>query len=121
MSDSRDCSGDVRDPISGLRDPADAAIEAQYRAASSEQPGAAADAAILALARTEAAASAEESASLYAAMGNRAMGLNIALGDLDEKDRGAGNFGNFHHEDWFAGAKDVRTQLRHFGTLWIMK
>jgi SSS family solute:Na+ symporter len=52
-------------------------------------------------------------------MGDRAMGLNIALGDLDEKEKGAGNFGNFHHEDWFAGAKDVRTQLRHWGTLWI--
>lgn len=54
------------------------------------------------------------------AMGDRAMGLNIALGDLDEKERGAGNFGHFHHEDWFAGAKNVRTQLRHWGTLWIM-
>lgn len=53
------------------------------------------------------------------AMGDRAMGLNIALGDLDEKERGAGNFGNFHHEDWFAGAKNVRTQLRHWGTLWM--
>jgi SSS family solute:Na+ symporter len=53
-------------------------------------------------------------------MGNRPMGINIALGDLDEKERGRGNFGNFHHEDWFAGAKDVRTQLRHWGTLWIM-
>ncbi len=53
------------------------------------------------------------------AMGDRAMGLNIALGDLDEKSRGAGNFGNFHHEDWFAGAKDIRTQLRQWGTLWI--
>jgi len=52
-------------------------------------------------------------------MGDRAMGLNIALGDLDRKETGAGNFGNFHHEDWFAGAKDVRTQLRHWGTLWI--
>lgn len=52
-------------------------------------------------------------------MGDRAMGLNIALGDLDEKEKGAGNFGNFHHEDWWAGAKDVRTQLRHWGTLWI--
>jgi SSS family solute:Na+ symporter len=52
-------------------------------------------------------------------MGDRAMGLNIALGDLDEKEKGAGNFGNFHHEDWFAGAKNVRTQLRHWGTLWI--
>jgi len=27
------------------------------------------------------------------AMGDRKMGLNIALGDLDEKDRGVGNFG----------------------------
>ena len=54
------------------------------------------------------------------ALGNRPMGLNIALGDLDEKERGAGNFGNFHHEDWFAGAKDLRTQLRQWGTLWMM-
>lgn len=53
------------------------------------------------------------------ALGDRAMGLNIALGDLDEEKKGAGNFGNFHHEDWFAGAKNVRTQLRHWGTLWI--
>ncbi|MBC7927561.1 MAG: hypothetical protein H7039_18095 [Bryobacteraceae bacterium] len=49
--------------------------------------------------------------------GRREVGLNIALGDLDQKERGAGNFGNFHHEDWWSGAKDVRTQLRHFGTL----
>lgn len=54
------------------------------------------------------------------AMGDRAMGLNIAIGDLDEKEKGKGNFGNFHHEEWFAGAKNVRTQLRHWGTLWIM-
>ncbi len=53
------------------------------------------------------------------ALGDRAMGLNIALGDLDEKERGKGNFGHFNHEDWWAGAKNVRTQLRHFGTLWI--
>jgi SSS family solute:Na+ symporter len=53
------------------------------------------------------------------AMGDRAMGLNIALGDLDEKEKGAGNFGHFHHEDWWAGAKDVRTQLKNWGTLWI--
>jgi solute:Na+ symporter, SSS family len=53
------------------------------------------------------------------AMGDRAMGLNIALGDLDEKEKGRGNFGNFHHEDWWAGAKDVRTQLRQWGTLWM--
>ncbi len=53
-------------------------------------------------------------------MGDRPMGLNIALGDLDEKERGAGNFGNFNHEDWWAGAKDTRTQLRMWGTLWLM-
>ena len=53
-------------------------------------------------------------------MGDKPVGLNIALGDLDEKERGKGNFGNFHHEDWWAGAKNIRTQLRHFGTLWIM-
>jgi SSS family solute:Na+ symporter len=52
-------------------------------------------------------------------LGDRAMGLNIALGDLDQKEKGTGNFGNFHHEDWWAGAKDVRTQLRHWGTLWM--
>ena len=55
-----------------------------------------------------------------ASLGDRAVGLNIALGDLDQKERGAPNFGNFHHEDWFTGAKDTRTQLRQFGTLWIM-
>ncbi len=53
------------------------------------------------------------------AMGDRAMGLNIALGDLDEKAKGAGNQFNFHHEDWFSGAKNTRTQLRQWGTLWI--
>ena len=50
-------------------------------------------------------------------LGPRTVGLNIALGDLDEKSKGAGNFGNFHHEDWWAGATNVRTQLRHFGAL----
>lgn len=52
-------------------------------------------------------------------MGDRAVGLNIALGDLDEREKGEGNFGNFHHEDWWAGHKGTRTQLRQFGTLWI--
>jgi SSS family solute:Na+ symporter len=52
-------------------------------------------------------------------MGDRAMGLNIALGDLDEPEKGAGNFGNFHHEEWWAGTPKERTQLRHWGTLWI--
>lgn len=53
------------------------------------------------------------------AMGDRAMGLNIALGDLDERPKGEGNFGHFHHEDWFAGAKGLRTELQQWGTLWI--
>jgi SSS family solute:Na+ symporter len=48
------------------------------------------------------------------------MGLNIALGDLDEKEKGNGNFGHFHHEDWFAGEKNTRTQLRQWGTLRLM-
>ena len=52
-------------------------------------------------------------------MGDRAMGLNIALGDLDEKERGVGRL-RFHHEDWLAGAKGARTELRHWGTLWMM-
>lgn len=50
-------------------------------------------------------------------LGDRPVGLNIALGDLDEPGKGAGNFGNFHHEEWFAGGKTTRTQLREWGTL----
>jgi SSS family solute:Na+ symporter len=53
------------------------------------------------------------------ALGDRAFGLNIAVGDLDRPEDGQGNFGNFRHEEWFAGAKNVRTQLRYWGTLWI--
>ena len=52
-------------------------------------------------------------------LGDRAMGLNIALGDIDEKERGQGNFANFHHEDWFAGTPKGRTRLKEWGTLWI--
>lgn len=48
------------------------------------------------------------------------MGLNIAVGDLDEKEKGAGNFGHFHHEDWFAGEKNKRTNVRQWGTLTMM-
>ena len=58
------------------------------------------------------------------ALGDRAMGLNIALGDIDERERGvddAGqpNFGHFRHEDWWAGHKNTRTNRKDFGTLWI--
>lgn len=52
-------------------------------------------------------------------MKDRAMGLNIAVGDLDTPQSGAGNFGNFHHEEWFAGDPQKRTELREWGTLWI--
>jgi SSS family solute:Na+ symporter len=52
-------------------------------------------------------------------MGKRKMGINIALGDLDEKRRGAGNFGNFHHEDWLTGEKDLRTLKREYGSLLV--
>ena len=53
------------------------------------------------------------------ALGDRAFGLNLAVGDLDEPEKGRGNFGLFHHEEWWAGAKDTPTQLRSWGTLWI--
>lgn len=53
------------------------------------------------------------------AQGGRAVGLNIAAGDLDEPEKGRGNFGNFHHEMWFAGTKDHATRVRYWGTLWI--
>lgn len=51
------------------------------------------------------------------AMGEREVGINIALGDLDTPEKGVGNFGNFHHEDWFSGGPKTRTQLNNFGTL----
>jgi SSS family solute:Na+ symporter len=54
-----------------------------------------------------------------ASMGRRKMGLNIALGDIDQEYRGAGNFAGFHHEDWFAGEKDLRTLLREYGSLYM--
>jgi hypothetical protein len=31
-----------------------------------------------------------------------------------------GNFGNFLHEDWLAGAKNKRTNLRQFGRLRLL-
>jgi SSS family solute:Na+ symporter len=52
-------------------------------------------------------------------MGDRPMGLNIAIGDLDTPESGAGNFGSFHHEEWFAGDPKKRTELREWGTLWL--
>jgi len=54
-------------------------------------------------------------------MDDTPMGLNIAVGDLDEPEKGEGNFANFHHEDWLAGEKNKRTQRRQWGTLWMMR
>ena len=51
------------------------------------------------------------------ALGETRLGLNIALGDLDQKEKGRGNFGNFHHEDWWSGHPKNRTWLNQFGTL----
>jgi len=50
-------------------------------------------------------------------MGEVRMGLNIAVGDLDEPEKGAGNFGNFHHEQWFSGRPHTRTDKREWGWL----
>ena len=49
--------------------------------------------------------------------GDRSVGLNIAVGDLDTPEKGAGNFGHFHHEEWFSGDPKRRTELREWGTL----
>ena len=48
------------------------------------------------------------------------VGLNIAVGDLDSPEKGIGQFGNFHHEQWWAGAPHTRTQKNNFGTLRLM-
>ncbi len=53
------------------------------------------------------------------ALGDRPMGLNILVGDLDEPERGADNPFGFHHENSFAGSRNTRTQLHDFGTLWM--
>ena len=54
------------------------------------------------------------------ALGETRLGLNLAVGDLDEKEKGKGNFGSFHHEDWWSGGPKTRTQLNNFGTLILM-
>jgi len=50
-------------------------------------------------------------------LGEWKMGLNLAVGDLDEKADGAGNMGNFHHENWWTGERDKRTWLKQWGTM----
>ncbi len=53
----------------------------------------------------------------YSPTTDATVGLNIAVGDLDRKEDGQGNFGNFHHEDWLSGHKNTRTELRDWTTL----
>ncbi|MBM3863021.1 MAG: hypothetical protein FJ385_03570 [Verrucomicrobia bacterium] len=48
------------------------------------------------------------------------MGFNIAICDTDTEEAGKGNFGSIHHEDWFAGERDRRTELRQWGVLRLM-
>ena len=47
------------------------------------------------------------------------VGLNLAVGDLDRPEDGKGNFGGFHHEQWWAGSPHTRTHKNNFGTLQI--
>jgi solute:Na+ symporter, SSS family len=47
------------------------------------------------------------------------MGLNISIGDFDTEKDGVGNWGNFRHENWWAGEKDKRTWLRQWGTMMV--
>jgi SSS family solute:Na+ symporter len=51
------------------------------------------------------------------ALGDRRMGVNILIGDLDRDDFAADNPYGFHHENSWAGARNTRTHLRDFGTL----
>ena len=50
-------------------------------------------------------------------LGTVKMGLNIAVQDLDRMEDGEGNFGNFNHEDWWAGEKDIPYFLNQWGTM----
>lgn len=48
------------------------------------------------------------------------VGLNFEIQDLDEKERGAGNWSNMHHIDyWTKVGSNSKTDLRSFGTLII--
>lgn len=55
-----------------------------------------------------------------ASLGEVRLGLNLAVGDLDRKEQGKGNFGSFHHEDWWSGGPKTRTDLADFGVLVLM-
>lgn len=53
------------------------------------------------------------------AMGDRPVGLNILIGDLDRDEFQRENPYGFHHENSWSGSKNTRTHLREFGTLWL--
>jgi SSS family solute:Na+ symporter len=53
-------------------------------------------------------------------LGEARVGLNLAVGDLDAKEKGKGNFGSFHHEDWWSGHPKNRTWLNQWGTLVLL-
>lgn len=52
-------------------------------------------------------------------MGIVKMGLNIGIQDLDNRDAAPLNWGRFHHEIWWAGEKDYRTEPRQWGTMYL--
>ncbi|AQQ71028.1 hypothetical protein SMSP2_01392 [Limihaloglobus sulfuriphilus] len=52
-------------------------------------------------------------------MGIVKMGLNIGIQDLDYYDTAPQNWGRFHHESWWAGERDYRTEPRQWGTMYV--
>ena len=51
--------------------------------------------------------------------GTAKIGFNLAIQDLDEKEKGEGNFGNIHHEGWLAGGKQYPYLPKYWGTLYL--
>ena len=54
-----------------------------------------------------------------AATADTPIGINIAVGDVDTREVGDTVYG-FHHENWVAGQKNLRTRLEQFATLWLL-
>jgi hypothetical protein len=52
-------------------------------------------------------------------MGVVEMGLNFEIQDLDEKERGTGNWNNMHHVDVWAGKKGEKGAIKNWGSLVI--
>ena len=51
--------------------------------------------------------------------GIASMGLNMEIQDVDEKEKGVGNFDNMHHVDVWASIKGEKSRLRNWGTMVI--